>query len=53
MAKIGRPGMPSATRQQVWEMWKTGDSLSVIAPEERRAPDPIFTDAIGMLGEAP
>ncbi len=31
MAKIGRPGLPSAKRQQVWEMWKAGDSLSVIA----------------------
>jgi len=31
MAKIGRPGLPSAKRQQVWEMWKAGDSISVIA----------------------
>lgn len=31
MAKIGRAGLPSAKRQQVWEMWKAGDSLSVIA----------------------
>ena len=31
MAKIGRPGLPSTKRQQVWEMWKAGDSLSRIA----------------------
>lgn len=31
MAKIGRPGLPSDKRQQVWEMWKAGDSISVIA----------------------
>jgi IS30 family transposase len=31
MAKIGRPGLPSMKRQQVWEMWKAGDSLSMIA----------------------
>lgn len=36
MAKIGRPGLPSEKRQQVWEMWKVGDSISVIA----KAPDP-------------
>ncbi len=31
MAKIGRPGLPSEKRQQVWTMWKAGDSISVIA----------------------
>ena len=31
MAKIGRPGLPSTKRQQVWEMWKAGESLSTIA----------------------
>ena len=31
MAKIGRPGLPSDKRQQVWEMWRAGDSISVIA----------------------
>ena len=31
MAKIGRPGLPSDKRQLVWEMWKAGDSISVIA----------------------
>ena len=31
MAKLGRPGLPPDKRQQVWEMWKRGDSISVIA----------------------
>ena len=31
MAKIGRPGLPSERRQQVWEMWKAGQSIAVIA----------------------
>lgn len=31
MAKIGRPGLPSDKRQQVWELGKAGTSLSVIA----------------------
>jgi hypothetical protein len=31
MAKTGRPGLPSDKRQQVWEMWKAGKSISVIA----------------------
>lgn len=31
MAKIGRPGLPSDKRQQVWERWKAGDSISMIA----------------------
>jgi IS30 family transposase len=31
MAKIGRPGLPSDKRQEVWERWKAGDSISVIA----------------------
>ncbi len=28
---MGRTGLPSDKRQQVWEMWKAGDSISVIA----------------------
>jgi hypothetical protein len=31
MAKIGRPGLPSDKRQEVWERWKAGDSMSMIA----------------------
>jgi hypothetical protein len=31
MAKIGRPGLPSVRRRQVWEMRKAGASISAIA----------------------
>lgn len=31
MAKIGRPGLPSDKRQEVWERWRVGDSISEIA----------------------
>ena len=31
MAKIGRPGLPSDKRQQVWDRWKAGDSISEIS----------------------
>ena len=31
MVKIGRPGLPSDKRQQVWDMWKAGDFISIIA----------------------
>lgn len=43
MAKIGRPGLPSNKRQQVWEMWKAGESLSVIAQTVGSPPGSIFS----------
>lgn len=43
MAKIGRPGLPSDRRQQVWEMWKTGSSISEIAREVGALPGSIFS----------
>lgn len=38
MAKIGRPGLPSDWREQVWELWKTGASISESAPGIYGAP---------------
>lgn len=43
MAKIGRPGLPSERRQQVWEMWKVGHSISDIAREVGSPPGSIFS----------
>jgi len=43
MAKIGRPGLPSDRRQQVWEMWKVGHSISDIAREVGSPPGSIFS----------
>jgi len=43
VAKIGRPGLPSDRRQQVWELWKTGASISEIARTVGAAPGSIFS----------
>jgi IS30 family transposase len=43
VAKIGRPGLPSDRRQQVWEMWKEGSSISEIAVEVGSLPGSIFS----------
>ena len=43
MAKIGRPGVPSDRRQQAWEMWKRGSSISDIAREVGSPPGSIFS----------
>lgn len=43
MAKIGRPGLPSEKRQQVWEMWKLGRSLSEISRTVGSPPGSIFS----------
>jgi IS30 family transposase len=43
MAKIGRPGLPSAKRQEVWDRWKAGDSISEIARVVGSPPGSIFS----------
>ena len=43
MAKIGRPGLPSERRQQVWELWKTGASISEISRTVGSPPGSIFS----------
>lgn len=43
MAKIGRPGLPSQKRQQVWEMWRAGSSLSEISRTVGSPPGSIFS----------
>ncbi len=43
MAKIGRPGLPSDKRQQVWEMWKAGSSISEISRQVGSPPGSIFS----------
>ena len=55
MAKIGRPGLPSDRRQQVWEMWKTGSSISEIAREVGALPGSIFSILLpfGGIYQAP
>ncbi len=55
MAKIGRPGLPSDKRQQVWERWKAGDSLSVIAEAVGSTAGSIFSILLpfGGIYQAP
>lgn len=43
MARIGRPGLPSEKRQQVWELWRRGASISVIAQAVGSPPGSIFS----------
>src|SRR4029453_8861756 len=43
MAKIGRPGLPSDRRQEVWERWKAGDSISEISRAVGSPPGSIFS----------
>ncbi len=43
MAKTGRPGLPSDRRQQVWDMWKTGASISEIGRTVGSPPGSIFS----------
>jgi IS30 family transposase len=50
MAKIGRPGLPSDKRQQVWEMWKAGDSISVIATTVGSPAGSIFSILLPLGG---
>jgi IS30 family transposase len=55
MAKIGRPGLPSGKRQQVWEMWKAGDSISEISRHVGSPPGSIFSILLprGGIYQAP
>lgn len=55
MAKIGRPGLPSEQRQQVWERWKAGDSISDISRLVGSPPGSIFSILLpyGGIYQAP
>jgi len=43
MAKMGRPGLPPERRQEVWERWKSGDSISEISRAVGSPPGSIFS----------
>jgi transposase, IS30 family len=55
VAKIGRPGLPSERRQQVWERWRAGDSISAISREVGSPPGSIFSILLpfGGIYQAP
>jgi hypothetical protein len=41
MARLGRPGISEAGRQEVWERWRRGESLSEIARAVGKQPGSI------------
>jgi DNA-binding CsgD family transcriptional regulator len=43
VARIGRPGLPSDRRQEVWERWKAGGSISEISRTVGSPPGSIFS----------
>ncbi len=43
MAKIGRPRLPPEQRQWVWDLWKSGSSISVISREVDEPTGSVFT----------
>jgi IS30 family transposase len=55
VAKIGRPGLPSGRRQQVWQRWRAGDSISAISREVGSPPGSIFSILLpfGGIYQAP
>ena len=42
MAKIGRPGMSDAQKEEMWKRWHAGESLSEIAQALGKFPASIF-----------
>lgn len=55
MAKMGRPGLPPERRQEVWERWRSGDSISEISRAVGSPPGSIFSILLpyGGIYQAP
>jgi len=55
MAKIGRPALPRQRRQEVWERWRSGDSISEISRAVGSPPGSIFSILLpyGGIYQAP
>jgi len=43
VAKVGRPGMSDAMKDDVWRRWRAGESISVIARGIRKPPGSVFS----------
>jgi Helix-turn-helix domain len=50
MVQIGRPGLPSHRRQEVWDRWKAGDSISEISRAVGSPPGSIFSILVPFGG---
>lgn len=53
MARIGRPGLSDAQKQEVWRQWKRGQSLSDIARDQGKTPASIYGVVIANGGFVP
>lgn len=53
MARIGRPGLSDAQKQEVWRQWKRGQSLSDIARDQGKTPASIYGVLIANGGFVP
>ena len=53
MARLGRPGLSDAQKQDVWQQWKRGQSLSDIARGQGKAPASIYGILIANGGFVP
>ncbi len=55
MAKMGRPGLPPERRQDVWERWRKGDSISEISRAVGAPPGSVFSILLpyGGIYQAP
>lgn len=43
MARKGRPGMPDELKQELWDRWRAGESISQISVALAKPPGSVFT----------
>ena len=43
VARIGRPGMPDEMKDELWQRWRAGESISVISRGLGKPPGSVFT----------
>ena len=53
MAKMGRPGIPDAGKQELWDRWRAGESISQISVALSKPPGSVFTVLRHYGGIAP
>lgn len=53
MAKMGRPGIPDSGKQELWDRWRAGESISQIAVALSKPPGSVFTVLRHYGGIAP
>src|SRR5690625_2251940 len=53
MAQMGRPGMPYERKQELWNRWRAGESISQISVALQKPPGLVFTILRNYGGIAP